>query len=248
VEYWDRQAVGERFPFEREAALYSIQAAELDPHKLTHALLAQAATHGARIYDQTEVVDHEPGSRNVRLTTSRGDTITARHVVFATGYESRAILPRGLVDLRSTYALASEPLESFEGWWEHCLIWETARPYLYLRTTADGRALVGGEDDPFRNPARRDLLVGKKTARLEASFRQMFPRIELEVAARWAGTFGETKDGLAYIGSVRQMPRCFFALGFGGNGTTYSLIASEIIHDLLLERPNADSRIFRFDR
>lgn len=117
-------------------------------------------------------------------------------------------------------AAISEPLESFDGWWEQCLLWETARPYFYMRTTADGRALVGGEDDPFRNPERRDRLVPKKTEKLAARFREMFPRIDFEVAFAWAGTFGETKDGLAYIGAVPELPHCLFALGFGGNGIT----------------------------
>jgi glycine/D-amino acid oxidase-like deaminating enzyme len=75
-----------------------------------------------------------------------------------------------------------------------------------------------------------------------------FPAIDLEVAYRWAGTFGETEDGLAYIGQIRQMPRCYFALGFGGNGITYSMIAADIIRDAILKRPNANARLFRFDR
>ena len=87
----------------------------------------------------------------------------------------------------------------------------------------DNRALVGGEDDDFHNPIRRDRRVNRKTDRLASRFAEMFPAIELEVAFRWAGTFGETKDGLPYIGQVRQMPHCHFALGFGGNGITYSL-------------------------
>jgi glycine/D-amino acid oxidase-like deaminating enzyme len=73
-------------------------------------------------------------------------------------------------------------------------------------------------------------------------------RTEFEVAYRWAGTFGETKDGLPYIGQIRQIPRCYFVLGFGGNGITYSVIAAKIIRDALLNRPNADARLFRFDR
>ena len=168
--------------------------------------------------------------------------------VFATGYESQEYLPRRVLRLKSTFALASEPLASFGGWWERCLIWETARPYLYLRTTDDGRALVGGEDDPFRNPIRRDRLVDKRTDRLAERFREMFPAIDLAVDYRWAGTFGETKDGLAYIGSVRQMPRCHFALGFGGNGITFSLVAAEIIRDTLSGRTHPDAHLFEFDR
>ncbi len=248
VEYWDESEVASRFSFSRPAALRSSQAAELDCHRLTHALLARAATSGACVFDRTLVEQYDAGANGVRLRTDRGCKITAGHAVFATGYEAQEFLPKRIVKLKSTYALASEPLDGFAGWWERCLIWETARPYLYLRTTDDDRALVGGEDDSFRNPARRDRLVNKKTDLLAARLGEMFPAIELEVAYRWAGTFGETKDGLAFIGQIRQMPRCYFALGFGGNGITYSVIAAEIIRDALLQRPNADARLFRFDR
>jgi glycine/D-amino acid oxidase-like deaminating enzyme len=248
VEYWDEPEVAARFSFSRPAALRSLQAAELDCHRLTHALLARAVEDGARIFDRTLVDHYEAAADGVRLRTDRGCKIRADHAVFATGYEAQEFLPKRIVRLKSTYALASEPLDAFPGWWERCLIWETARPYLYLRTTDDNRAFVGGEDDSFRNPARRDRLVTKKTDKLASRFCEMFPAIELEVAYRWAGTFGETKDGLAFIGQIRQMPRCYFVLGFGGNGITYSVIAAEIVRDALLQRPNANARLFRFDR
>jgi len=91
--------------------------------------------------------------------------------------------------------------------------------------TVDGRAIVGGEDARYRNPLRRDAAVSKKAAKLEKRFRAMFPEIDLQPAYARAGTFGEAKDGLIYIGSVPELPRCFFVLGFGGNGITYSVIA-----------------------
>ena len=34
------------------------------------------------------------------------------------------------------------------------MLWESARPYLYMRSTSDGRLLVGGEDDAIDIPAR----------------------------------------------------------------------------------------------
>lgn len=248
VEYWEQEEIEKYFSFSRDAALVSSQAAALDCYRLAHSLLERSVAHGARVFDQTTVSQCEPGATGVRLTTDRGCTIQAGHVVFATGYESQDYLPHHIVTLKSTYALASEPLGAFPGWWEECLIWETARPYLYLRTTNDRRVMLGGEDDDFRNPLRRDALVEKKTARLEKTFARMFPQIELEVAYRWAGTFGETKDGLAYIGSTRQMPRCLFALGFGGNGIVYSLIAAGLISDAIHGRPNENAHLFRFDR
>lgn len=248
VEYLEEADISARFSFSREAALVSTQGAELDCYVLTHALLKRSVKNGARIFDKTIIEENESSEAGVRLTTDRGCVIQAKHAVFATGYESQDFLPRKVVTLKSTYALASEPLDAFPGWWEQCLLWETARPYLYLRTTNDRRALVGGEDDDFRNPARRDALVDRKTDRIAEKFRELFPEIELEVAFRWAGTFGETKDGLAYIGTVRQMPRCHFVLGFGGNGITYSVIAASLVRDAILGRANSDAEIFCFDR
>jgi glycine/D-amino acid oxidase-like deaminating enzyme len=193
-------------------------------------------------------VKHEASQAGTTSETDPGFKVTARHVVFATGYESVEFRPRHIATLKSTFAFVTRPLATFDGWWEECLIWETARPYLYLRTTPDGRALVGGEDIPFRNPAHRDRLIPKKTEKLAACFREMFPKIDLEVAYPWAGTFAETKDGLAYIGSLPDFPRYLFVLGFGGNGITYAAVAAEIIRDQLLQRPNPAARLFRFDR
>ena len=89
---------------------------------------------------------------------------------------------------------------------------------------------------------------GKKAALLEKRFRKMFSAIDLQPAYARAGTFGETEDGLAYIGSVPESPRCFFTLDFGGNEITYSVIAAEIVRDSIQGKKHPDARIFRFDR
>lgn len=240
--------IAERFSFTRPGALLSRTAGEVDAFRLAHRLLARAMKSGARIFDRTDVAKYETRHDGVSLTTERGCKIRARAAIFATGYEAVEILKRRVVDLKSSFAIVSEPLTNFDGWWERCLLWETARPYLYLRTTDDGRAIIGGEDDPFKNATRRDALVTKKAERLAGRFRALFPRIHLELAYAWAGTFGETKDGLAYIGAVPELPSCYFTLGFGGNGITFSMVAAAIISDAILGRPNEQARLFRFDR
>ena len=53
---------------------------------------------------------------------------------------------------------------------------------------------------------------------------------------------------LAYIGRVPELPRCFFTLGFGGNGITYSVVAVEIVRDTIEGKTHPDARLFRFDR
>ena len=152
--------------------------------------------------------------------------------------------------LHSTFALATAPLPSVDGWGEdRCLIWETARPYFYARTTADGRAVLGGADTPFATAHKRDRLLGRaRPAVSEKQFAKLFPAIPFDVDWRWGGTFGETEDGLPYIGTARQFPHGYFALGYGGNGITFSWIAAGILLDLFFERKNDDAELFRFDR
>ena len=98
------------------------------------------------------------------------------------------------------------------------------------------------------NAKRRDALISQKTRTLVKKFGRLFPDLLLEVAYAWAGTFGETKDGLAYIGVHPRFPHAYFALGYGGNGITFSLIAAEIIRDYFLGQTNRDAHLFRFGR
>jgi hypothetical protein len=64
--------------------------------------------------------------------------------------------------------------------------------------------------------------------------RKMFPRLSWKLAAAWTGTFGQSDDGLPYIGAHKHFPGAQFALGYGGNGITFAAIASRIIPDLIL--------------
>lgn len=248
LDFLSQADVEARFSFSRPAALLSKVAAEVDVYQLTHRLLQRSQERGCRIFDRTEMESYAVGPEGVTATTGSGATVRAKWIVFATGYEVVEVLKRDIVNLNSSFAFVSEPLESFPGWWDKCLLWETARPYFYMRTTVDGRAMVGGEDANYRNPRRRDAALGKKAAKLETRFREMFPAIDLQPAYAWAGTFGETQDGLAYIGCVPERPRCFFSLGFGGNGITYSVVAAEIARDAIQGKNHPDARLFRFDR
>jgi glycine/D-amino acid oxidase-like deaminating enzyme len=230
------------------AAMISEGDAQVDPFRLTHLLLQSSSQRGARIHDRTEVKSVDPEGDRITIKTSDGVQVHAKRVVFASGFESHQYLKQNVGKLLSTFVLITEPLETFQGWPEQVLIWETANPYLYMRTTEDHRAIIGGEDVPFATAHRQAALVARKTRVLERRFKKLFPEIPFEVAYTWAGTFGETKDGLAYIGQSAEFPNAYFALGFGGNGITYSVTASRIITDMFFGRTNADAHIYRFDR
>ena len=83
---------------------------------------------------------------------------------------------------------------------------------------------------------------------LKEKFESWFGGIPCEAACAWAGTFGETADGLPFIAPDSDHPRSYAALGYGGNGITFGLVAAEIIRDLCLGKKNRDQRLFRFGR
>ena len=152
------------------------------------------------------------------------------------------------VRLKTTYAVASEPLASLTGWHERCIIWESARPYFYARTTPEGRAMIGGADDDFIDVGRRDRALPGKARKLVRRFHKMFPQIEFNPAYRWAGVFGDSDDGLPFIGDCTDLPNAYFGIGYGGNGVVFSVIAAKIIRDLHLGKRNPDAGLFCFDR
>jgi glycine/D-amino acid oxidase-like deaminating enzyme len=182
------------------------------------------------------------------LTTDDDFHIRAGHVVFATGYETQQFLKQKRVRLASSFAIASSAGTKFSKGREWPVIWESARPYLYVRSTVDGRIVAGGEDVDFVDEAKRDELLASKTKTLEKKIRKMFPHFSWKLASAWTGTFAESQDGLPYIGPHKDFPGAQFALGYGGNGITFATIASAIIPDLISGTKNSDSRLFRFDR
>jgi len=248
VDFWDAHQIEAHYPFSRQCALFSEDAAQVDPHRLTQGLFTAAEQHGLRVFDRTNAVKFLPNKTGIEIVTDRGSRIRARRLVIAAGFESQKYLPKQFGRLQSTFALISEPVTNLRSWYRRSLIWETGNPYLYLRTTSEDRVIVGGEDNDVVRPDLRDKLIPAKTRVLHRKFKQLFPDIKLEVSFAWTGTFSSTKDGLAYIGTHRALPHAFFALGYGGNGITYSLIAAEIIRDRFLGRRNPDAAIFAFNR
>jgi len=247
VELLDRPELAAVSSIPATAAIRSQGDGQVDPYRLTQRLLATAMRCGLRVYSHVAMLGTEESKSLVQVRTSQG-RICAHRIVFATGYESHRYLRHSAGSLHSTYALVSEPMTNFSGWPEGSLIWETARPYFYARQTTDGRAMIGGEDTMFSDDHERDSLLERKIAQLQTRFGSMFPDMSFEPAYAWAGTFGESKDGLAYIGQPADHPYADFAIGYGGNGITFSMIAAKLITDLYFDRPNDDAPIFRFGR
>lgn len=228
---------------ERPGAIWSSGAAEVDPVRLVRGLWRSVIARGGAAYFPVEIVDIDPGRLAVTLTTDTGVSVRAKSVILATGYElSRMLRPKGYKVI-STWVMATAPQKA-NLWPSRCLIWEAADPYLYIRTTADDRVVVGGEDADFSDEARRDRLLPAKVGRLQAKLGALLPRIDTDAEFTWTGCFGESVTGLPAIGPVPGAKGCYAVMGFGGNGITFSVIAAQMLRRAVLGLPDPDSDLF----
>lgn len=250
VELLSSGRVRDDYGFDAPAALLSRQAARVDPYRLTYRLLQRLQKQGVSVFDRTRVEDIATTTRGVTLRTDTGLTVRAGHLVVAAGYASQHWLKKPVARNRSSYAVISDPLpESALGFLADTLLWETARPYLYARTTSDRRLLLGGEDDAVDIPAKRDARVEKKARTLLKRLKDLFPELALTPAFSWAGTFAETEDGLPFFGPHAQWgPRVHFAMAYGGNGITYSMLGAGLLRALIERRKHALWPLFSFQR
>ncbi|MGN6520643.1 MAG: NAD(P)/FAD-dependent oxidoreductase, partial [Dokdonella sp.] len=228
VEWLEHDELHRRFGLDAPAAILTRPAARVDPYRVCHALLRSIVRDGGRVFDRTAVLGFAVRARDVRVETDRGVALRARWLVVAAGYESQQWLDARIARNRSSYAFATDPspdVDRLRG----VLAWETARPYLYLRTTDAGRLIVGGADDRVDVPALRDARLPRKAERLA---RQAARRLGVAVEPAWArgGTFAETEDGLPFFDSHPQHgPRVLFALAYGGNGIAYARLGADVI-------------------
>ncbi|PDQ23030.1 FAD-dependent oxidoreductase [Mesorhizobium sanjuanii] len=245
--YLTRQALAERFGIHRAGAILSHGNIALDPRKLTAGLLLKSLARKARFYAPVEATAIEHGRSQVTVGTSLGPIITARHLVLATGYELTDLIPATRHRIVSTWAVATgrQPKAI---WTDAALIWEASDPYLYIRATADGRVICGGEDEDFTDEAHRDALIADKAERLTEKLGSLFPKLDVRPEFAWAGSFGTTTSGLPYIGALPDHPRVHAVMGYGGNGITFSQIASEIVASAIDGGDDTDTGLFAFSR
>jgi len=233
-------------------AMYGIlseKGATTDAYSLTHEILQYCIRKGLKVFDRTKIKSMDYDRGRVILKTNEGCMVSVKHVVNATGYEVINFIGKKIVDLDCTYAIISESqAEKNELWKDEIMMWNTDDPYLYMCCADEKRIIVGGRDESFVNIKTMHSYLDKKSALLEKDFAKTFHGRSIKKEFAWSGVFGKTKDSLPYIGNYFKTPRTFYALGFGGNGITFSLVAAEIITDLFLGKKNSDADIFSFSR
>ena len=244
-EYLDRAALRHHFDIDREAAVLNHGNAEANPVKLAAGYLQLAIAGGARVHAPCDVVDLQATRRGTTLSTADGMEILASRVVLCTGYELAKIVPPTGSRILSTWAIATRR-QPGNLWPQRALLWEASEPYLYARTTLDGRVICGGEDAEMADPKKRDALVAVKSARIAAKLRRLLPNIDARAEYAWSGSFGGSANGMPTIGEIPGYPRCYAVMGYGGNGITFSMLAAQLLTAAIAGKKVPEAKLFAF--
>ncbi|WP_159950760.1 FAD-binding oxidoreductase [Rhizobium sp. 18065] len=246
AEYLNGAALAERFGIERTAAIVSNCSASANPAQLTAGLLQVAVSRGVEIVSPLTITDYKETRDGVVVATSEGELLTTTDLIACTGYEYLTQLESKSHKVISTWAIASQPNTPRPGWLKDFLVWEGSDPYLYFRSTPDGRIIAGGEDeiDPL---AHQDPVKAKqKFARITEKLRDMVGIDIGKPAYGWCAPFGTTTTGLPIIDRLPGTEHVHAVMGFGGNGITFSTIAAEMLANRIGGKKDADEDLFRY--
>ena len=115
VEFLNKESLRDAFNLSRPGALRSSRAFEVDPFRLTLKLIRRATEMGLEVFGETEITHLTRRAEGVTLDASSGGRVSARKVIFATGYETMQELPADLCRLSSTYAAGQPTAGEFHG-------------------------------------------------------------------------------------------------------------------------------------
>ncbi|KXI47371.1 MULTISPECIES: NAD(P)/FAD-dependent oxidoreductase [Bacillus cereus group] len=244
VEYFTASDIKERYPFTRQAALYTHGDAEVNPYLLAHSLLHKANQMGATIYEHTEAIHIKKRQNDLICYTKTGNQIVAKNIIMATGYEALFGKKEKNTTVETSYAVVTNKVDSFEGWYEQSLIWETARPYLYFRTY-ENRIIVGGLDEAMKIQTIGDTKLLHKRDVLINIIKEMFPQYkDIQAEYYWAAAFGASHDGLPILKEDNKIHNLFYALPYGGNGTVYGMVFAKVFEQLFTNKESEDFSLF----
>jgi glycine/D-amino acid oxidase-like deaminating enzyme len=210
-----RAALNDRFGIARSAALLGLRQSHHQSARRGGGAIVSRGEGGRAASAPVDIVKLEKRKSHVEAVSRAGYGIRCKRLIFASGYEFPEIVPAKGHRITTTWAFATKP-QRRRLWPEECLIWEASKPYLYMRTTPDGRVLCGGEDAETSDVLNRPGVMERKIARLQGKVGKLFPDIDTRAAFTWSAAFGETATGLPLIGEIPGHRNCYAALGYGG--------------------------------
>lgn len=238
----DREVLDLDWLREAEAvgALHEPLGTGVHPAKLAFGYLRAARAAGARVHTASPVQDITRDGGGWRIRTP-GGTVRARAIAVATGgYTGQGLHSR----LRSrvmpilSNSLVTRPLTDAEiaatGFQTHQVITDTRVLRHYYRLLPDNRLQIGSRSAitgaDATNPRHQERLVEGMNAK--------FPALRgIPVDYSWWGWVDVSHDMMPRIVQPDPAETLFYAVGYGGNGVSYSAQAGRRLAELVAGQP-----------
>jgi len=213
------------------------------PLRLAHGYHRRARALGAKIHTASPVTGFTARDGVYHLQTP-GGVVRARAVGFATGgYTSFGLHPSldaKVMPILSN-SLVTRPLTDAEieatGFRTHQVITDTRTLRYYYRLLPDRRIQIGsrsaitGADAP--NPRHMAVLVD--------GLHRKFPALKgIDVDYSWWGWVDVSHDMMPRVAQPDPHESVFYALGYGGNGVSFSAHAGRRLAERIAGKPGAD--------
>jgi glycine/D-amino acid oxidase-like deaminating enzyme len=237
---------------EAPGAMRLRDAFSLDPYRACVGLATAAAREKAQIFEKSPVTKVRWAGNDVEILLDTG-TIRAGTVIIATGAataEFKAL--RRHFKRREAYLALTEPLPATmrrQLGQSSVSIRDTRVPPRRLHWAPEDRLLLAGGDQPETPPRARDTANVQHTGSLMYDLLTMYPVISgLKPEYGWEASYGDTPDGLMYIGPHRNYPRHLFALGATPHSSTGAFVAAQILVRALQGRVAKGDEVFGWPR
>lgn len=238
-EFWPRLRVREHCNTEQYYdGSYSPHDFQLNPLKYLLGLAAAAETHGALIFENSEVTDVVRDGARWKARTVAG-IVHAKDIVLC-GAASMGGLSRRLAYAMApvrTYIMVSAPMD--ESVYERSIntplaIYDTRFASDYYRRLPDGRLLWGGRVSLFSHPANIASLLTQDALKV---YPQLRDHLRAEFA--WGGVLAYPQHKMPLLARLKDGLWC--ATGFGGHGICPTAVAGEVLAETLAS-PALDQR------
>jgi glycine/D-amino acid oxidase-like deaminating enzyme len=202
----------------------------INPLKYVRGLAQAAARKGAKIFEDSEVVQWTKAGAEHVLETREGRVRARTVIVACNGWMPEALDGRlsGRVLPVMSNIIVTRPLTDTElkaqNWKTDCPVSNTRELLFYFRLLPDKRMLFGGRGDTIGSAEAAAPL----RAYLEGGFRRLFPNWKhVEVSHFWRGFIAMTSRATPALGRLEE--DCSVLIGYGchGNGVAWSTWAGQ---------------------
>ena len=224
----------------------------LDPYRACLGVVAEAVRRGAECFERSAVTKVR-FTRKFADVVVGGSTIRTRKVIVATGTATAEFksLQRHL-DRRESYIVLTETVPAAvrrQLGDSSVVLGDVHAPPHYIGWTRDDRLIVAGGDQKETPIRTRPAVLVQRTGQLMYEVLKKYPAISgLQPEYGWESVYGQTADGLMYIGAHRNYPHHFFALGGSAVSVTGAFVASRILARAIHDAEDKADEVFSWTR